>query len=173
MEDRQGNFITRPINNSCNVCSRPIATNHCALFCYDCQKWTHIQCSDITPDFCDYLRRNGQDFDWRCPHCVLTTLPFHNASLSDSLNESLNSSLTLNMSEANNQRDESFCNLNHHHHHHDDWYCKKCKPLPNFNDSYFEMAKSPCDLNVPYNVSSSETSNESINDSISSSDTYN
>ena len=55
-----------PIKNPCTVCLKPVATNHRALPCDNCQRLTHIKCDGVTPK--DYTRlQNVKNLTWECP----------------------------------------------------------------------------------------------------------
>ena len=72
-----------PTANSsrCSVCTKIIARNHRALSCDQCDLWCHMKCGLVTPS--QYKQFQQKDhFNWICPVCVLSVLPFAEVSIS-------------------------------------------------------------------------------------------
>ena len=57
-----------------------IASNHRALSCDQCTLWCHMKCGQVK--LREYKRLQQMDqFNWICPACFLTALPFADASI--------------------------------------------------------------------------------------------
>lgn len=54
----------------CTVCSKACKTNHQALACDCCDKWTHKNCVNMSTS--SYLRLGDSDEQWKCPGCRST-----------------------------------------------------------------------------------------------------
>ena len=67
----------------CSVCARKMARNHRAMCCDQYELWFHMKCDQMK--LSDYKRyRNKQQFNWICPACLRSVLPFtDNSFLSD------------------------------------------------------------------------------------------
>ena len=67
-------------SNSGPVCNKAIARNHRALSCDQCTLWCHMKCGQVKLK--DDKRLQQMDhFNWICPACFLTALPFADDSI--------------------------------------------------------------------------------------------
>ena len=57
----------RPIKHPCKVCKRPVAKNHIALACDNCDFWQHIKCLGVTPNEYEALKQSH--CVWICSTC--------------------------------------------------------------------------------------------------------
>ena len=57
-----------------------IARNHRALSCDQCTLWCHMKCGEVKLKDDKRLQQMDQ-FNWICPACFLTALPFADASI--------------------------------------------------------------------------------------------
>ena len=55
------------VRHSCAFCFRPVASNHRALQCDQCDFWCHIKCVEVSPY--QYNKLMGSVFSWICPPC--------------------------------------------------------------------------------------------------------
>ena len=62
-----GSLHPGPVKFPCAICSRPLASNHCALQCDYCDFWCHIKCVGVPPT--QYNELIGSVTSWICPHC--------------------------------------------------------------------------------------------------------
>lgn len=72
-----------PTTNSprCSVCTKIVARNHRTLTCDQCELWCHMKCGQVKPS--QYKRFQQKDhFNWICPVCLLSVLPFAEAAIS-------------------------------------------------------------------------------------------
>ncbi|XP_071952123.1 uncharacterized protein [Antedon mediterranea] len=65
-------------NNCCGECQRRVTTRSRAISCDECNKWTHIKCTDgfMTPKRYKYIVNNNTEFDYVCVECSWKHLPF-------------------------------------------------------------------------------------------------
>ena len=56
-----------PVKYPCGICSRPVASNHRALQCGNCDFWCHIKCVKVSPS--QYEKMKGSSAIWVCPPC--------------------------------------------------------------------------------------------------------
>ena len=69
------------INSSkCSVCTKTIAKNHRALSCDQCEHWCHMKCGQVKLSQYKYFQQKDQ-FNWICPACLLSVLPFTDVSI--------------------------------------------------------------------------------------------
>ena len=69
-----------PIRYPCGICGNPVAKNHKAMGCEDCDTWFHIKCCGISPQ--QYTQYQSQSVcNWICPHCSLPN--FSNSFFAD------------------------------------------------------------------------------------------
>ena len=52
----------------CPICRRTVASNHRALICDSCNRWTHIRCGQVTAKRYAQLQQL-EEFKWHCPEC--------------------------------------------------------------------------------------------------------
>ena len=74
-----GDIELNPSPTNCSVCNKVIARNHRALSCDQCTLWCHIKCGQVKLREYKHLQQMDQ-FNWVCPACFLTALPFADAS---------------------------------------------------------------------------------------------
>ena len=58
-----------PVRYPCGICRRPVAKNHRALMCQDCDVWVHIKCCGVEPSLYDSYMKGVGLSDWQCPLC--------------------------------------------------------------------------------------------------------
>ena len=69
----------------CNLCTKPVASNHRALCCDICDQWVHIKCNAVSPS--DYELLKSSDSKWFCIKCIGEVFPRSTNLFSDSTNE--------------------------------------------------------------------------------------
>lgn len=97
-----------PIRNPCSVCSRSVRSTDKSLLCDGCDLWTHCKCASVSPAM--YGQYQLLDyFDWSCPRCLASQLPFVDCS---TLNSSTSSdSLLVDSSYLDSTSSDSVVNL--------------------------------------------------------------
>ena len=81
-----GDIELNPGSTNCSVCNKVIAKNHRALSCNQRTLWCHMKCGQVKLK--DYKRLQQMDqFNWICPACFLTALPFADVSILSSEGE--------------------------------------------------------------------------------------
>ena len=64
-----------PIKYPCSVCGKPVAKNHRALQCDQCDTWVHIKCDNPPMAPKEYeIYTNHSHLSWECPSCKLPNL---------------------------------------------------------------------------------------------------
>ena len=58
-----------PIKFPCMTCHQPVASNHRAMGCEECDMWVHIKCCGVTPAQYAAFQRGESTCPWRCPVC--------------------------------------------------------------------------------------------------------
>ena len=76
-------FNPGPIRWPCTVCGKCIKSNHKALLCDLCDKWSHILCGGVSEIRYRELSEATEDFNWHCPSCLFEQLPCFNLSNSN------------------------------------------------------------------------------------------
>ena len=84
----------------CGVCAKPVTVRQHGIECTECKRWTHAECCGVTP--MEYERMSEcEDEPWHCPCCLMSQLPFLEASFNsaheqadESLGEALNGSVS-------------------------------------------------------------------------------
>ena len=64
-----------PVKYPCSMCKKPVAKNHRALQCDQCDSWVHIKCDNppMTPKEYGKFTTNT-NLSWECPSCKLPNL---------------------------------------------------------------------------------------------------
>lgn len=76
-----------PVHYPCSICMRVVAKNHRALYCDQCNLWSHIKCTSITP--LEYKAFQGKEdgFNFTCSRCLISELPvFYEAEVPTHIN---------------------------------------------------------------------------------------
>ena len=69
-----------PVRFPCTVCQKPVKCNQRGIQCSICDNWTHAKCGSVSIE--EYVRLGEREDDpWVCPSCVISELPFADASL--------------------------------------------------------------------------------------------
>ena len=68
----------------CSACGKPVKNNQAAIFCDNCNLWSHCKCNGITNDTYTRYISEPDNIPWSCNVCISSALPFTNASLNDS-----------------------------------------------------------------------------------------
>lgn len=72
-----------PVKYPCAICSRPVASNPCALQCDRCDFWGHIKCVGVSQ--AQYNQLIGSSTSWECPSCGSVQFTDSFSSSSDSI----------------------------------------------------------------------------------------
>ena len=62
------------VNFPCSVCEKPVAINHEAVCCDNCNKWVHIRCNNTCKKTYKCLKKDRTP--WYCKLCIRSELPF-------------------------------------------------------------------------------------------------
>ena len=89
-----GDIELNPGPTNCSVCNKVIARNHRALSCDQCTLWCHMKCGQVKLRKYKRLQQMDQ-FNWVCPACFLTALPFADAQTLNTSNLSNTSANSL------------------------------------------------------------------------------
>jgi len=73
---------SRNIKDPCGICHKPVAINHRAIQCDQCESWIHIKCQYL--DAKDYkLFQNDESLDFTCIPCKSENIPFTNLNINE------------------------------------------------------------------------------------------
>ena len=75
----------------CQVCQKPVATDHNAICCDICDCWVNIHCNNICKQTYRQLQKDPSA--WYCKSCLKKEIPFSN--LNDSEFEAFTSGLSI------------------------------------------------------------------------------
>ena len=75
----------------CQLCEKPVVTNHNAIYCDICDCWVHIHCNNIFKQ--TYRQLQKYPSPWYCKSCLKKEIPFSN--LNDSEFEAFTSGLSI------------------------------------------------------------------------------
>ena len=67
-----------PTKYPCGICKRPVAKNHKAIQCDQCQFWIHCKCNNTSNS--EYNKLAEECSLWCCIRCINYTLPFSKIS---------------------------------------------------------------------------------------------
>ena len=80
-EEIRGNYLYQMIKFTCQVCEKPVATNHNAICCDICDCWIHIYCNNICKQ--TYRQLQKDPTPWYCKSCLKKEIPFSNLNNSE------------------------------------------------------------------------------------------
>ena len=63
-----------PVKFPCKICKKPVAQNHKAVCCDDCDTWVHIKCNKINTQIYNILKK--EKASWSCIECSNNVFPF-------------------------------------------------------------------------------------------------
>ena len=73
----------RRISFPCSVCQKGVTKASKAILCDNCDKWTHVRCTNISLQRYNECVQTGDDIPFVCEGCSWTSLPFHDDDFND------------------------------------------------------------------------------------------
>ena len=65
-----------PVRHPCSSCLKPVAKNHRAILCDNCDLWAHIKCENISTKIYAEMANSNKQLNFICSSCILNQLPF-------------------------------------------------------------------------------------------------
>ena len=66
-----------PVRHPCSSCClKPVAKNHRAILCDNCDLWAHIKCENISTKIYAEMANSNKQLNFICSSCILNQLPF-------------------------------------------------------------------------------------------------
>ena len=65
-----------PVRHPCSSCLKPVAKNHRAILCDNCDLWAHIKCENISTEIYAEMANSNKQLNFICSSCILNQLPF-------------------------------------------------------------------------------------------------
>ena len=65
-----------PVRHPCSLCLKPVAKNHRAILCDNCDLWAHIKCENISTKIYAEMANSNKQLNFICSSCILNQLPF-------------------------------------------------------------------------------------------------
>ena len=65
-----------PVRHPCSSCLKPVAKNHRAIQCDNCDLWAHIKCENISTKIYAEMANSNKQLNFICSSCILNQLPF-------------------------------------------------------------------------------------------------
>ena len=65
-----------PVRHPCSSCLKPVAKNHRAILCDNCDLWAHIKCETISTKIYAEMANSNKQLNFICSSCILNQLPF-------------------------------------------------------------------------------------------------
>ena len=86
----------------CGFFNKSVKWNQKGLLCTTCKKLIHLSCTNVTLD--SYNNRLEKFVSLECANCTRKHLPFHNVSISSSVDEIVNEDLRIDLEISRDQR---------------------------------------------------------------------
>ena len=123
------------IKHPCKICRKPVAKNHKAINCDNCNIWVHIKCNHNNKTTYEHLQKD-QTF-WYCMECTKEIFPFSNLGNEAFIQtqEGKNNTLSeYNFFDNQNNIDNLFQQINHFEEENNDKLTSKYYDVNNLNN---------------------------------------